>query len=100
MFIVKFNTGVELSANTVEERYGNYDSDADKSTLSIRTANSDKGMEYYRGVVEAEGALEKITVTDDTGFQTVFTEYTELQTINRSLVSGGAVVQISLRKGM
>lgn len=96
MFIVAFHTGVKLNATSVEERYGTFGAGEKQASLNIRVSGSAEDLNYYRDIVEAEGACEQITVTDETGFQSVFTGYTGAPSISRALVSGGAAVQISL----
>ena len=96
MFILKLNSGATLMVDGVEERYNNNRSSGSQNSVNLRINTTTTSLEALRSVLEADAALDKIVVTDDTGMETMFTGYNNLQSINRTLVPGGANIQITL----
>ena len=95
MFELKLKTGTTLKLDSVEERYITRAS-SETNTLILRVNSGAVSLETLREAFEAEGALDQITITDETGLETDFSNYKYVQSISRSLIPGGASIQISL----
>lgn len=95
MFELKLKTGAILKVDTVEERYISR-GEVIQKTLIFRINSDTVGLETVIETLEAEGALNEILVTDETGVVSTFTAYQSIQSVSRVLVPGGANLIISL----
>lgn len=95
---VNFNGVATLPADMVKEAF-TYMKGAPKYGLHIRLYHVTENLEHYQNIITTEGALDKITVSDEDGNNTVFEGYTEIHGCWRLMLEGGvANVSIELSR--
>ena len=96
MFTVKLGNNQTFEASAVNQSYRADDSER----LSIDNSNITQDLEYYKNLLNAESALDTISIQTEDG-QTALTleGFTDIETINiRVLPTGGLYLNIVLSK--
>ena len=100
MFTVTLKNGTSFAATSVQESYNlaNLFS-ASPWRLSIEDSGSQNGLDSYRELLEAPGALETLTVSCGGGECAVYTGYTSITDIaQRLLVDGKKNLTVTLER--
>lgn len=98
MFTVKLANNTVVEAKSVVERYGERVLGEKKYSLDVEVADEGHNITYYKGLLEAEGALGDITVTREDGTETVLTGYTVFERLERIIDTTGDMMRFSLTK--
>lgn len=96
MFTVKLGNNQTFEASAVNQSYRADDSER----LSIDNSNITQNLEYYKNLLNAENALDTVSIQTEDG-QTALTleGFTNIETINiRVLPTGGLYLNIVLSK--
>lgn len=90
MFTVTLKNGTSFAATSVQESYNLANLfNASPWRLSIEDSSSQEGLDSYRELLEAPGALETLTVSCGGEDCAVYTGYTSITDISQRLLASG-----------